>query len=409
MKKFIVKQLIQVEDGIGGYEEDYQTVLISSGFLDLMVGTNENSLQNASVEQSTHILITEWFADYKDVIREQMVVDFDDMRYRITFVDNPTGYDDHLEIYLKFERQVSEREVIDDYLEDYFRDIITEYIFNDVDSTYFVTHDDLADLVIDIKNIDLSDYATREELKALALTKGPMGPMGPKGEKGNIGPKGERGLQGLNGNDGKSAYEIWLDSGNVGTIHDFFNALKGPEGIQGVRGPKGDAGPQGVQGIQGPQGDQGIQGEQGVNGRGFTIAKTFSSVDQLNGEELSENDFVMINTDNVNDPDNARLYLWSGEEFKYISDLSGAQGVQGPKGPQGIQGEQGARGETGLQGPQGDKGEQGERGPQGSQGEQGLQGETGPRGDSLRYQAISQADYDNLEVKDLNTLYLVVD
>lgn len=132
MDRFVVKQLIQVEDGIGGYEEDYQTVFISSGFLDLMTGTNENNVQNASVEQSTHILITEWFADYKDVIREQMVVDFDDMRYRITFVDNPTGYDDHLEIYLKFERQISEREVIDDYLEDFIREMIKKYVGEEV-------------------------------------------------------------------------------------------------------------------------------------------------------------------------------------------------------------------------------------------------------------------------------------
>src|SRR5699024_2059395 len=132
MDRFVVKQLIQVEDGIGGYEEDYQTVFISSGFLDLMTGTNENNVQNASVEQSTHILITEWFADYKDVIREQMVVDFDDMRYRITFVDNPTGYDDHLEIYLKFERQIGEREVIDDYLEDFIREMIKKYVGEEV-------------------------------------------------------------------------------------------------------------------------------------------------------------------------------------------------------------------------------------------------------------------------------------
>lgn len=38
------------------------------------------------------------------------------------------------------------------------------------------------------------------------------------------------------GKDGKSAYQIWLDQGNVGTVQDFLNSLKG------AKGDKGDSG-----------------------------------------------------------------------------------------------------------------------------------------------------------------------
>ena len=53
--------------------------------------------------------------------------------------------------------------------------------------------------------------------------------------------KGEQGIPGINGRDGKdgkdgrdgangkSAYQIWLDAGNVGSEHDFLNTLKSGE------------------------------------------------------------------------------------------------------------------------------------------------------------------------------------
>lgn len=47
------------------------------------------------------------------------------------------------------------------------------------------------------------------------------------------------------GVDGDSAYQIWLNLGNVGTEQDFIDSLTGPQG------PAGPAGPQGPQGIPG--------------------------------------------------------------------------------------------------------------------------------------------------------------
>ena len=39
-----------------------------------------------------------------------------------------------------------------------------------------------------------------------------------------------KGQDGEDGDDGKSAYEIWLDEGNVGTEEDFLESIKGEKG-----------------------------------------------------------------------------------------------------------------------------------------------------------------------------------
>lgn len=120
-----------------------------------------------------------------------------------------------------------------------------------------------------------------------------------------------------------------------------------------AQGPKGDTGERGPQGIQ------------GVAGKGFSIAKTYASVNAMNADvaNLAEGDFVMI-ASNVEDPNNAKLFTKQGDKMKEIADLSGAQGIQGPRGEQGV------------------KGDTGEQGPQGIAGEKGAIGERGPRGEA---------------------------
>ena len=103
------------------------------------------------------------------------------------------------------------------------------------------------------------------------------------------------------------------------------------------------------------------RGAKGDPGKPFSIAKVFPSKDTMNGDGLSEGDFVMI-ASNVNDPNNATLFTWTGSEFKEIADLSGAQGPAGPKGD---------KGDTGLTGPRGPQGIQGSRGPKGDKGDTG--------------------------------------
>ena len=157
---------------------------------------------------------------------------------------------------------------------------------------------------------------------------------------------------------------------------------KGDKGDQGPQGAPGERGPQGPQGVQGPQGNVGPQGIQGVPGKPFDIKKAYNSVADMNANfssDLDEGDFCVI-ASNVEDKDNADLYVRQGTKMKLIVDLSGATGIQGPAGPQGPQGVQGPQGNVGPQGPKGDTGPQGPAGPKGDKGDIGPQGPQGVAG-----------------------------
>lgn len=68
-------------------------------------------------------------------------------------------------------------------------------------------------------------------------------------------------------------------------------------------------------------------------GDAFTIAKTYTSIEAMQADysnpEVGIGQFVMIDTGDVNNPEDSQLYLKGETEWKFISDLSGAQGIQG--------------------------------------------------------------------------------
>lgn len=68
-------------------------------------------------------------------------------------------------------------------------------------------------------------------------------------------------------------------------------------------------------------------------GDAFTIIKTYNSVEEMQADysnpEVGIGQFVMIDTGDVNNPEDSQLYLKGETEWKFISDLSGAQGIQG--------------------------------------------------------------------------------
>jgi hypothetical protein len=65
---------------------------------------------------------------------------------------------------------------------------------------------------------------------------------------------------------GKSAYQLWIDAGNTGSLQSFLNSLKGLDGAAGATGPQGLQGLQGVAGLTGPAGAVGATGPQGPAG-----------------------------------------------------------------------------------------------------------------------------------------------
>lgn len=147
---------------------------------------------------------------------------------------------------------------------------------------------------------------------------------------------------------------------------EVVEVLDGADGEKGEKGDTGEQGPQGIQGVQGEQGIQGIQGEQGPvgpQGEPFTIAKTYSSVEEMQNDfdNMQVGDYVMI-ASSVDDENNAKLYVKTATAWVFITDFSGAQGIQGPQGEAGPIGPQGPQGEVGPVGPQGIQGPQGEKG-----------------------------------------------
>lgn len=186
--------------------------------------------------------------------------------------------------------------------------------------------------------------------------KGDQGIQGIQGPKGDKGDQGEQGIQGIQGEKGDTGA-----TGATGPKGDTgATGPQGEQGKQGIQGEKGEKGDTGAQGEQGPQGVQGIQGAKGDKGDPFSIKKIYTSIVTMNadfsGTDTSVGDFVLINTGNVEDEDNAKLYVKGETAFTFVTDLSGAAGIQGP---QGEQGPQGVQGEQGIQGVKGDKGDPG--------------------------------------------------
>lgn len=125
---------------------------------------------------------------------------------------------------------------------------------------------------------------------------------------------------------GKSAYQVWLDAGNEGTVEDYLADIKG---------------------------------EQGADGAGLNYLGTVATSSNLNPsyQGLANDAFVT--------EDLGRAWKWTGTQWLDVGSFRGEKGDTGEQGEQGIQGEKG------------EKGEKGEQGEQGIQGIQGVKGDTG--------------------------------
>lgn len=222
---------------------------------------------------------------------------------------------------------------------------------------------------------------------------------------------------------GRSAYDYAIEHGYTGTEEDFSRMLaEVPNAVKDAKQAVKDS----KEVLQNPpkivDGNWYIYDyvndtyqDSGINavGDAFTIVKTYPSIqameDDYNNPEVKTGQFVMIDTGDVENEEDSRLYLKGDTEWKFISDLSGAQGIQGlsayqvavqhgfegteaewlislkgekgETGPKGDKGDTGEKGATGERGPQGLQGERGLQGVQGEKGEQGIQGPVGPKGE----------------------------
>lgn len=156
--------------------------------------------------------------------------------------------------------------------------------------------------------------------------------------------------------DGESAYDLAVKKGFEGTEEEWLLSLIGPRGkslefhwngtqlgvrVEGettytyteLKGEKGDKGEKGIQGVQGPKGDRGEQGIQGPKGdkgdtgKAFYIAKTYSSVVEMqadfNNNTVKTGEYVIISS---TDGDNGKIFEKKESSFEFIVQMGSSGG-----------------------------------------------------------------------------------
>lgn len=100
MQQFIIQQYTQKDDGIGGFKEEWASFKDVLGYLDLVTGTDQNTSQNAILEQSTHVMVIPEFT--QGITDKMRVLDGNGRYYDVTYSDDPVGVGHHNELYLTF-------------------------------------------------------------------------------------------------------------------------------------------------------------------------------------------------------------------------------------------------------------------------------------------------------------------
>ena len=150
--------------------------------------------------------------------------------------------------------------------------------------------------------------------------------------------------------------------------------------------------------LKGQKGDTGAKGD---TGEGFSIFKTYASVAAMNADaaNVAQGKFVLIASD-VENEDNAKLYVKGASGFTFLTDLSGAQGIKGETGAAAGFGTPTASVDANVGTPSvtvtssgtntskvfnfSFKNLKGAKGDTGKQGIQGIQGEKGDPGDTVK-------------------------
>ncbi|MDB9995300.1 hypothetical protein OAD95_04095 [Flavobacteriaceae bacterium] len=149
-------------------------------------------------------------------------------------------------------------------------------------------------------------------------------------------------LKGEDGVDGKSAYQIWIDAGNTGTEEEFITALKGEDGVDGKSAYQIwiDAGNTGTE----EEFISSLKGESGGDGSSASQSLIITSV-EVAGQNCANGGVkietgIDVNGDGVLSNDEI-----NSSQTKYLCN-----GSDGDNGTNGVDGNDGANGESGFSG-----------------------------------------------------------
>lgn len=106
----------------------------------------------------------------------------------------------------------------------------------------------------------------------------------------------------------ENAYDLWKREGNTGTLEDFLQSLKGEKGDKG---------------------DPGERGEKGEPGPRLNITRVVERYDDL--EELGKTAPVgtIVMLGDASDGRFGQVYIWTGEDFRLLTNLTQVDGVEG--------------------------------------------------------------------------------
>ena len=170
--------------------------------------------------------------------------------------------------------------------------------------------------------------------------------------------QGPAGKDGQDGHDGKSAYQIWLENGNVGTEEEYLASLKGEQGQAGQNGKDGYTPIKGVDYFDGKDGQNGqdgytpikgidyFDGEDGKDGTSVTI--TFTSITYQAGTSGTTKPTGTWTT-SVPSVSNGQ-YLWTKTIVNYSDGKSTEAYSVAYKGTNGQDGQDGSNGKDGKDG-----------------------------------------------------------
>lgn len=272
---------------------------------------------------------------------------FDDVTIASNLLTKGQRYLDNDAVMLKSTLNVSaiDLNVTDKQIEAFF---IYEYIrfiseYHGINTRYLLN--EITIPLKDPKNMKITLGEEKNSLTGIQMNSGLKG------------PKGDTGIA------GKSAYQIWLDAGNVGTEEDYLASLKGADGT-GVNilgsynsleeleaaHPTGDVGDaylingnmyvwnveqnswENVGNIQGPQGIQGLPGKDGESTYFHVRYSANANGNPMTNAPTSATKYMGVaSTTSSTAPTSYNDYTWT-----LIKGDTGEQGTQGPAGANGV-------------------------------------------------------------------------
>ena len=121
-----------------------------------------------------------------------------------------------------------------------------------------------------------------------------------------------------------SAYETWLEVGNIGTEQDFLDTVQGATGIQGDNGATGpigigSTGATGIFGSTGATGETGPEGATGIPGTGITLLGTVPTVNDLPTTNNNVGDLYIVAASGDG-------YAWDGSQWNNVGAIQGPLG-----------------------------------------------------------------------------------